>query len=441
MSLRIRLSIIVSLIFLTGMVLGVSFLISNAKQRVAEEVESTATLTFQLLDSLLSNANNSLITQDKSVLLQSLLAIEDARHMNISIESSDSTIPDDSFPGLDIEAPSWFVRLVQSETLEFRKPIGDFSQEVIIIRTNPADEIAEVWLESRNFMIVLLMVLLVINSILYITVGRWFQPVKMIVGGLENVEQGDFSGHISQTSLPELKAISDKLNQLTKVLRTSKNENDRLRERSISIQEEERRHLAQELHDEMGQSISAIKAIAFSISERTENIDEMSSQGAKNIGSISNHVRDHVRSMMLRLRPSILDELGLVPALEHMVDEWNDHHKDVFCKLEIEGEFEELDANQRINIYRIIQEALTNVAKHAEATEVEIQLSKNEEFHLSIKDNGRGFNPETNQKGMGFIGIKERVQALGGNLDIVAAPEEGARLEIEFFISKEIGFE
>src|SRR5690606_17634846 len=116
--------------------------------------------------------------------------------------------------------------------------------------------------------------------------------------------------------------------------------------RSLSIQEAERKHLAQELHDEMGQSISAIKAIAFSIAERNSE-DAMSREGATRIGTISNHVRDHIRSMMHRLRPVVLDELGLIPALEHMVDEWNRNHSNMFCSLRTSGSFNTLSNEQQ----------------------------------------------------------------------------------------------
>ncbi|MDC0598301.1 histidine kinase [Gammaproteobacteria bacterium] len=430
MSLRVRLSIIVSLLFLTGIILGVSFLLSNAKQRVTDEVESTAYLTFQLLDSLLTDSANTLLTGNKAELLQSLLSIEEARHMSISIEDNLNSIDREQQLQDNIEAPFWFIRLVQSEPLEFQIPLDNSSGETIFIRTNPADEIAEVWQESKRFMLVLFLVLLMLNGILYFTVGHWFKPVNKIVAGLEDVEQGDFSGHVPQTSLPELKVIAEKLNQLTAVLSVSKEENDKLTRRSLTIQEEERRYLAQELHDEMGQSISAINAIAFSISERTKNLDEMSMQGAQNIAEITNHVSGHVRNMMGRLRPQILDELGLMPALEYMVDEWNDYHNGIFCSLKITGDLATLDKHQCINIYRIIQEALTNVARHSQAEKVSITIVKDKKIDITIQDNGCGFDTDHVITGMGLKGIRERVRALNGTMALTGEVDSGVTIEI-----------
>ena len=431
MSLRARLSVIISLLFFSGMILGVSFQISNARQRVAQEMESAATLTYQLLDSVLLEAD---LAQDanKNKLLEQLHSIEGVRHLDIRIDSR--LDPDVSPPTTPqrAQAPAWFVYLVQSQPVEIRRPLNNPADEVLVIRTNPADEIAEVWLESKSFMLVLLFVLLPLNAFLYFTIGQWFKPVKLIVAGLEDVEQGDFSGRITEASLPELKVIVEKLNHLTEVLKTSKAENDRLTRHSLQIQEQERQHLARELHDEMGQSISAIKAIAFSIAERTSAIDDMSSQGAVKIGSITSHMSGHVRSMMQRLRPAILDELGLIIALQHMVDAWNDNHRDTFCSFRIAAEFGALDANQQICVYRIIQEALTNVATHARATHVDVQLAYDGRYLIVVSDDGCGFAMDTVQQGMGISGIRERSQALHGQCMIASNPGSGVRISIDF---------
>lgn len=431
MSLRTRLSVIISLLFFTGMILGVSFQVGNARQRVAQEMESVATLTYQLLDSVLLNTDLSADT-GKSRLLGQLQGLQDVRHLDVSISSrSDNTRHSvNTLPAAN--APRWFVYLVQTAPVEIVRPLNNALEEVLVIRTNPADEIAEVWLESKNFMLVLLLVLLPLNGFLYFTIGQWFKPVKLVVAGLEDVEQGNFSGHIPQASLPELKVIVEKLNHLTTVLRTSKTENDRLTRHSLQIQEQERQHLARELHDEMGQSISAIKAIAFSIAERTRASDQVSAQGATKIGSITSHMSGHVRSMMQRLRPAILDELGLIIALQHMVDAWNDNHRETFCSFRVSQEFGRLDANQQICVYRIIQEALTNVASHAEAEQVDVNLSYEKGYLIEISDNGCGFALDAMQQGMGISGLRERSHALHGQCTISTSPGNGVRIVINF---------
>jgi len=422
-SLRIRLSLIVSMLFLAGMALGLAFLLSHARQRVAEEMQSAATLAQQLLSATLTRD-----TAEPALLLESLRSIGAVRHLELAV-STDGRLPLAVSGAAAVAAPAWFVYLVEAPPLSYEVPLANGAARVLI-RTNPADEISEVWRETRNFLVVLLLVLLLLNGLLYFILGRWLAPVSAIVAGLEGVEHGDFSGQVPQASLPELKAIAEKLNHLTTVLRNSQAENERLSRTSLLIQEEERRHLARELHDELGQSISAIKAIAFSLGQRV-GTDVQAAEGAARIGSICNTVSGHVRSMMGRLRPALLDELGLVAALQVMIDEWNRNHSESFCSFRASGDFGTLDDEARIGLYRIVQEALTNVAKHAGAERVSVVLDAGLGlYRLQISDDGCGFDPARVQPGMGLGGIRERCQALGGRLLLQAAPGAGVRIEL-----------
>lgn len=427
MSLRIRLTLIISLLFLCSMLLGVTFLMLSARQRVANEVQATATLTFQLLDALLPDNTEH---EDEALLAQ-LVAMDGFRHMEIRINQAGEAQPAPAHAE-EVEAlsaPAWFARLVRGEDLVFTRPLGNRQGDSITVRTRQSDEIAEVWEETRVFLVLLGLVLLTLNGILYLTIGRWFAPVRTILDSLADVEQGGSGSALSSGALPELQVIANRVRGLGSVLRQSRADNEQLTRRSLSIQEEERRHLAQELHDEMGQSISAIKAIAFSIAERSSD-DAMSREGATRIGSIANNVRDHIRSMMQRLRPAVLDELGLQVALEVMVDEWNRNHTSCFCSLRVAGDATPLDAEQQIHLYRIVQEALTNVAAHSGAEQVEVTLHCSHHTSLEIRDNGRGFPPGSVHLGMGLGGMQERVAAMGGSWRLDTAPGEGVTIRV-----------
>src|SRR5699024_1951842 len=146
-----------------------------------------------------------------------------------------------------------------------------------------------------------------------------------------------------------------------------KNDNRRLTLRALSIQEEERRYVARELHDELGQSISAIKALAALIRQRTDKTTSSVHESAESIGDIADRTHHVIRSMVRQLRPSTLDELGLVTALQHMVDDWNSRYPDTFCSLQAQSAMPTLSDEVKVNVYRIVQECLTNVAKHAAA--------------------------------------------------------------------------
>jgi two-component system sensor histidine kinase UhpB len=266
-------------------------------------------------------------------------------------------------------------------------------------------------------------------------VGRWLEPVGAIVASLDDAEHGKFSSPVAPGRLPEIKAIAEKLNRLTAVLRSSKEENDRLTQMAVNIRENERRYLARELHDQMGQSISAVKAIAFSLAQRLRDTDATSAEAATRISRISNEIGGHVRNLIGRLRPALLDELGFVAAVQAMVDDWNRDHRESFCSYDLRGaeEFAALEPEAQINLYRIVQEALTNAARHAQAERVEVTLSaENGRYTLVVTDNGRGYAVGETPQGMGLTGIRERCQALKGTLSIVTTPGAGVRIELGF---------
>jgi len=151
--------------------------------------------------------------------------------------------------------------------------------------------------------------------------------------------------------------------------------------------------------------------------------------------------------MIRRLRPAALDELGLVVALQNMVDDWNERHEDLFCRFNHEGKFNDLEEKININLYRIVQESLTNIDKHANATEVDIQLISSRadnirnipnQIYLTIQDDGIGFDLNSITTGMGLLGMRERAEALEGEFAVQSAINEGVKLKITIPILKTV---
>ncbi|UCH46647.1 MAG: two-component sensor histidine kinase, partial [Betaproteobacteria bacterium] len=146
-------------------------------------------------------------------------------------------------------------------------------------------------------------------------------------------------------------------------------ENRRLSQRYLQVQEEERRNLAHELHDELGQSLNAIKVDAVNIRDSVTDLPEVT-RSAEAIIDVSSKVYEVVRTLLRQLRPVALDELGLASAVQYLVDEWQRRHKEVRCSLSAEGELDSLSEDVNITAFRFVQECLTNVARHADAKHV-----------------------------------------------------------------------
>jgi signal transduction histidine kinase len=218
-------------------------------------------------------------------------------------------------------------------------------------------------------------------------------------------------------------------------LREAVAENRELAMAAVSKQEDDRRDLARELHDDLGQYVNAAKIDAVTL--RDGGHDEAVSASADAIVASLDHMDGVVRDMLHRLRPTGLDELGLSAALEDCIDGWRRRLPDVSFQLAIQPGLEDFDEATNITLYRLVQEGLTNVAKHSHATRVEIGLARTDEGRsvaLTMRDNGVGSEPATRPHGLGLLGMRERVDALGGTFDLAQPQARGfaiaARLPI-----------
>jgi len=434
MSLRIRLNIFITLLFAVVLIGAGSYIIGGARRAVSEEIESSARHTLQLIEVLMDTVDISGQLGLQELIVENLSKLQSTRHLQIAVLRQATVgrqFPPPAFPVIAAKAPHWFVHLVKPKPMEFQRIIKvAYGPNIeIIIHTDPADEITETWLETRSVLISLLLLIILINVLLYFMLGRYLAPIESILSGLENIEQGDYHSRLPQYELPELTRISDKFNHMADVLLRAREENRRLTQKTLAIQEHERRHLAQELHDELGQSLSAIKAVAVSIEQKSSGEDGVIRDNARAIGSFAERMYEVARNMMQRLRPSVLDELGLRVALEDMIDSWNERHGEVFCHFECDNDLRALGENINISLYRIIQESLTNVIKHAGAAEVYVKISRSsKQLSVEICDDGVGFDPSVAGRGLGLLGMQERVEAMGGQLEIDSAINQGTKI-------------
>lgn len=213
-------------------------------------------------------------------------------------------------------------------------------------------------------------------------------------------------------------------------LATALAENRRLAQRGIEALEEERRHLARELHDEMGQWLNALKIDAVGIRDRDGLPGEVR-EAAQGIVELTDHVYDVARALVRRLRPVALDELGLDSALQHCVDQWRRRHPAVRCELSLAGLPADLGETTNITLYRLVQEGLTNVARHARARHVHVALRASDDgarVLAEVEDDGVGIASPASGAGVGLAGLRERVEMLGGRLRVEPASPAGTRL-------------
>jgi signal transduction histidine kinase len=203
------------------------------------------------------------------------------------------------------------------------------------------------------------------------------------------------------------------------------------------VREEERTRIARQIHDDLGQSLTALKIDLSWLNKRLANDQDRFREKLKSMVTLINETIETVHNVSADLRPGILDDFGLAAAIEWQAEEFQ-KRTGMECRTSLPSDESDLSKEKSTNLFRIVQESLTNVIRHAKATKVEINLNVQDGILLlEIVDNGRGITKAaiTNPKSFGLIGIKERVHSLGGEVNIVGAPNEGTRVIVKMPIS------
>jgi len=227
-----------------------------------------------------------------------------------------------------------------------------------------------------------------------------------------------------------IRDISEKLIAKKSQLQLEKN-----RQLTTIIQdhiEDERRSLARELHDELGQYVSAIKIFAQNITNRSKGKDNNIQESSLSVTAAANQIYDGMHNIIRKLRPGSLDNLGLKDTLKDLIATWKKQHKTLDIELRVDADLDNLGEAININVYRIIQEAMNNCVKHADASRVNILIKiKNKNLYLEFADNGVGFNKIilSKTKQFGLVGIQERVNSLRGKFELITEKNKGTLLK------------
>jgi two-component system sensor histidine kinase UhpB len=427
MSLRLQINIRIILTSIAILVLGSSVAIWQARSAVSKEIDSSLNLAAQLIKLNFPQSQPNAV--DVSAWLPRFVSLEQTRHLKIQLKEPTGqvvkfTAGQNRASDTDVP-PQWFINLVSAEYPDVEQQLAttDGKQITLMIQADPIDEITEAWHESCSFFTSLLALTLVTFLAVNLVFNKAFKAIALIVDGLKAIEQGDYQQKLPEFSTQEYDDIAKTINHMTAVLATAHQENRALALHSLEIQEDERQHLSQELHDELGQSLTAIKVMAVT----AKNPKADTAQITDAIIAICDHLITVVRSMMRNLHPLVLTELGLKATLEDLVNHWSNRSPTLLLKLNCSNDVDEMGQKITIQIYRIVQECVTNIVRHAEATQATINLdiTTGKLLRLQISDNGCGCELDTLKSGFGLLGMRERINSLGGTLAIKTQPGQG----------------
>jgi two-component system, NarL family, sensor histidine kinase UhpB len=433
MSLRLRLNLLITALLLLFMT-AVGFVVfKGTKASIQEGVEAATRVTVQLLDTVIvSSVQNPTWGYTHEVMHRFLQHLGHVRGNEITLYSISGMQIFKSPPSKyrsNENPPQWFYSMLNPHEKAVSREIN-FGK--LIVEPNPAGAIREAWGKLKTLLWVGISFFVLLNLAVYWMLGHWLQPLKPMLKAINSMEHGDLSVRLPTFNLPEFDRIGHSLNRMAESLAAEREleENRQLTALIQSHIEDERRSLSRELHDELGQYVTAIKTFAVAIANKTQKKSPDIASNAQTIVAAANHIYDGMHGIIRQLRPGSLDNLGLSETLRDAVNHLQQAHPALKVSLDLSGKLDDLGENLNINLYRIVQEAMNNAIKHAEAKNIAIQLTatKTGALELTIKDDGKGMNihdvDQTNH--FGLLGMRERVQGFKGSFNVDSEPNVNA---------------
>lgn len=348
--------------------------------------------------------------------------------------------------------PGWFAELVRPQLVgrAVRVVAVDGSNPIVIVG-EPADEIAEAWHDFSALAYVWLTLNALVLAILYVVLGRVLDPLAHLSKGMLNLEDGHYATRLELPKVKELAVITERFNTLAGALDTARDENSRLYRQLITVQEEERRTIANELHDEAGPCLFGITANASSIQNLADQLpDGRTAEITRRVGeilSITERLKLMNRALLKKLRPGPLGKVKLSELLDELIAGFQRRHPDTHTVVALGKLADSYGEAIDLTLYRCIQEAITNAIRHGRPENLTIDLAEEAaprrnggkrplpKLSLSISDDGRGIAPAT-PKGFGLSTMTERVRSLGGTCVIESAPSKGTTIRVDIPVQR-----
>jgi len=360
----------------------------------------------------------------------------------------------------DATPPAWFLALAAGvlagrtdveRVVVYRGKIHG----TLLVTTATETVLASLWKDVSGMLGLTALLIAAICALQYVAIGRALRPTRDILAGLDRLSRGDLSCRLPSFRLIELQRISEVFNALAENLDRTTRERTALAGKLVDQQERERSHLARELHDELAQTLSAISAAAASIRTTAETECPALVSEAAQLSGLSMAMMKSLRATLQDLRPPEINDFGLAASLLSLAKSQERlAGGKLRIQLKVDDDLQDVPSTAASHIYRIVQEGLTNIGKHANASRASVALDFRPEapdqampgrrwLALTIEDDGCGRSDhgtavegegESNGKGagseggLGLIGMRERAAALGGQLNVVQL-DHGFRLQ------------
>jgi len=425
-----------------------SLTIQDARRNVQAEIHSSEKLALYLFEiGVLKNPKYQTIENEfKPFNLQNLIHM---RHIKIEFFNVEGKLLDSNISEVKIanQAPDWFVSLLSSISDPWepkRLPVvilGDHKGD-IVISPDPSYEYGEIWNQLKDTLQLIGTFFILINALIVWILSSALNPIEHILFSLNQLEEGNLKTRIPHLKTKEVRLIGQKFNRMVKILEETIVKNHTLSQQLINLQETERKKLARDLHDEFGQSLTAIHADAAALKILANKEYPKIKPSVDAISHLSKYLMELVSGMLGRLKLGVLSELGLEEGLVDLIKTWQLRHPKIKLQYDLHlRSLPKVSETISVSTYRIVQECLTNISRHARAKHVAIQIKYeaknklNRFIDINIQDDGVGFS-KPHRDGFGLLGIKERIYEIHGKINIISKPKLGTALSIQLPLQK-----
>jgi two-component system sensor histidine kinase UhpB len=417
LGLRRRILVLISLALLASIAAGLLMTYWHANKKVAVEMRAALASAQGFVSDALEPLPKA--TEPSRSLQRIVSSFDGNRHLRAFwIGPAGQQVTESHLAPPDEHAPDWFFSIFSGEPLTADVTLPRMMTDLGFIRlaTDSQSEVGEVWEDLSLKMLIVLIFTALVLTLVNSALGHALRPLTSLSDALGRVGDGDYTAQVPVDGPPEFSRIYRSFNSMTSRLLDVETQNARLNEQLAKVQEEERADIARDLHDEFGPFLFSIDVDARSIQNksRTAQLPAIGSNADAIRGSVA-HLQKHLRSILGRLRPSALLDLGLKHALEHLIEFWRARRPDV----QISAAISQTTYSEQIDniCFRIVQEALNNAMKHGAPDSIEIVISSTtHDVVINIVDNGGGVRSAPSH-GFGLSGMRERIRAAGGSLD------------------------
>jgi len=420
MDLRLRLTAYLSLLSVALLALALAATAVSAYRDVGNEIAASTRLAELML--LVGEAHE----QSGDDLRRRLAEGAPLRHVALTLESSDAPTPPEPASGFLAALFSRQIDAVRTHRIR----VGDAT---LAIRPDPSAEIEEIVDDALTQLFTLLAFSIGTIAIAWFAAHRALRPVRVLEDSLAQLAQGDAKPVLPKFELREFARIAEAIERLSVRLAESRAREKRLAQRLLELQESERRELARELHDEFGQSLTAIGVYAAFVERHASSATPQAiAECAIDIRREAARVSEHVRGLLAQLRPHGIETLGILDALRDLLAGWCQRAPAIVVDSELPAALPPLAPLAGLTLYRTLQETLTNVLRHSGADHVRVALAATaQEVTLLVADNGSGrAEAILEMSGGGIQGMLERAAMAGGTLRFADGAAGGLCVEL-----------